>query len=648
MVQVRLSSTTDSAALIARYITDQLADEPHAVSADAAAEMLIDVGILGGPWATAGPLQTENGLPAVYPVRLVASLILLGPLSAGEGPCPVCLERRWRALRPMSERRALEEHSEGQVFGPHPALTPFALDAVWHLLRAMLGQGPSNDAFELRDYLVALNLETLRVVKHRLGRDSLCPACATRQPDTPAAAVIELESRPKRSSNGYRLLSTKAIDIPKSVFANPVCGIIGPQSAADYTHTLTAPVSGRFSIRGTRGEHPIWWSGHANSYRDSTVTGILEGLERYAGLLPRRKDVNVFDSLENLGDEALDPRSCGLYQPDFYRTRLYFTPFTPDLKINWVWGYSLTKARPILVPKQLVYYHDYSRIESIFVQDTSSGCATGSCLEEAVLHGLLELIERDTFLLSWYATLSLPHIDAWSSTNRETLMMLDRIDRLGCDTYLLDMRLDTPIPSVMCFTRRRDEHLGTLVFAAGASLDPEDAIRGALCEVASYLPGFDERVADQEAHLRAIAQDYSKLHVINEHALLYGLPEMALKVAFLFQNPVRRSVAETYQDWLAVRPQNHDLLAAVQFCIDQLRAAGREQVIVVDQTAPEQEQLGFKTVCVIVPGLLPIDFGHEQRRVDDLPRLRTVPRIAGFRPTDLSLEELNPLPHPFP
>ncbi|MFD3453296.1 YcaO-like family protein [Streptomyces sp. NPDC058691] len=31
----------------------------------------------------------------------------------------------------------------------------------------------------------------------------------------------------------------------------------------------------------------------------------------------------------------------------------------------------------------------------------SNGGAIGSCMEEAVLFGLLELIERDAFLLGW-------------------------------------------------------------------------------------------------------------------------------------------------------------------------------------------------------------------------------------------------------
>ena len=44
---------------------------------------------------------------------------------------------------------------------------------------------------------------------------------------------------------------------------------------------------------------------------------------------------------------------------------------------------------------------------------TSSGLACAATLEEAILVGLLELVERDAFMLVWHDRLSLPLLD-WS------------------------------------------------------------------------------------------------------------------------------------------------------------------------------------------------------------------------------------------
>jgi len=90
-----------------------------------------------------------------------------------------------------------------------------------------------------------------------------------------------------------------------------------------------------------------------------------------------------------------------------------------------------------------------------------------------------------------------------------------------------------------------------------------------------------------------------------------------------------------------------DLKRDVDRCIDEVGRAGFD-VIVVDQTLPEQTDLGLHTVKVLVPGLLPIDFGWQRQRALRSPRLRTAHRQAGLRDRDLRPEELHRVPHPFP
>jgi ribosomal protein S12 methylthiotransferase accessory factor len=47
---------------------------------------------------------------------------------------------------------------------------------------------------------------------------------------------------------------------------------------------------------------------------------------------------------------------------------------------------------------------------------------------------------------------------------------------------------------------------------------------------------------------------------------------------------------------------------------------------------------------VIIPGTLPMTFGHHNRRPHDLPRLYEVPPGLGYPRPD----GINPYPHPFP
>ncbi len=71
-------------------------------------------------------------------------------------------------------------------------------------------------------------------------------------------------------------------------------------------------------------------------------------------------------------------------------------------------------------------------------------------------------------------------------------------------------------------------------------------------------------------------------------------------------------------------------------------------MIAVEQTGPEQRALGLATASVLVPGLLPIDFGWARQRALRMPRLRTALREAGRADRDLAPADLNPAPHPFP
>ncbi len=106
-------------------------------------------------------------------------------------------------------------------------------------------------------------------------------------------------------------------------------------------------------------------------------------------------------------------------------------------------------------------------------------------------------------------------------------------------------------------------------------------------------------------------------------------------------------MAEAYQGWERQRPANADLRDDVRYLVELLAGRGFD-TIAVDQTAPEQRAAGLASVRVIVPGLLPIDFGWSRQRALTMPRLRTAYRQAGWREHDLAPADLHLVPHPFP
>jgi len=61
----------------------------------------------------------------------------------------------------------------------------------------------------------------------------------------------------------------------------------------------------------------------------------------------------------------------------------------------------------------------------------------------------------------------------------------------------------------------------------------------------------------------------------------------------------------------------------------------------VQQTTDEHRAGGFDCVKVVVPGTLPMTFGHSLRRTDGIPRILDVPVTLGYRDRPLQPFEIN-------
>jgi ribosomal protein S12 methylthiotransferase accessory factor len=588
----------------------------------------------------------------VIPVYLHGHTALLGPATSVEDPQPPCFHcvaMRWQKLRPEQHRNVLELGGRVVAAGGMPHLTDFALDAIWRTFAqlAEASADPPRTSPHGFPYVYELRLDTLRIRRYPIISDPACVRCARPRPDTAQGAVVEFTSRRKRAVDDFRISRVGDYRLPIHAFANPVCGMLGTTAIPNLASSTTSTVTGYLFVRGGRNLFDFFWSGHADSYDDSAVLAVCEGLERYAGLQRCGVDDLVVDSYANLGGQALDPRECGVYSDEFYRTApSFFTEFTADLVLPWVWGYSLRDSRPILVPERLVYYLGREN-SAHFVEECSNGCAAGSCLEEATFYAMLELIERDAFLLGWYGKVPLPEIDPTTCRSVAIKQMIDRVGMAGYDVRLFDNRIDLPIPVVTAVATRRDGGIGTMCLASGASFDPEDAIRAALCEIATYATDFDQRTLKQLDEVRSMVDDYTKVTDLHHHPLLFGLPEMAPHTEFLLGESRAQPIGDIYRDWEAGRPRTLDLLDDLTFCRDRLVEAGFD-VIVVDQTPPEQRAVGMRTACVIVPGMIPIDFGWTKQRALHMPRMFSAFRRAGWRDTDLDPSELHLVPHPFP
>jgi ribosomal protein S12 methylthiotransferase accessory factor len=252
--------------------------------------------------------------------------------------------------------------------------------------------------------------------------------------------------------------------------------------------------------------------------------------------------------------------------------------------------------------------------------------------------------------MTWYARLPAPPIDLSSARDRSIPLLAQALEaETGYQVVAFDTTMEHGIPSVwvmaVCPPGVRQP---ALACAAGAHLGPELAASRALCELGPLLADLINRYPDVAPRSRALADDPSQVVTMDDHGALYADAEAATRLGFLTAAGPSRSFAGIQARYdIAGAFRHADLTDDLTEVIRRLGRHGLD-VIVVNQTTPEHLAGGFCCVKTIVPGLLPMTFGHRNRRTHGLPRLLEVPRLLGYRDSALRPDEINPHPHPFP
>jgi ribosomal protein S12 methylthiotransferase accessory factor len=489
---------------------------------------------------------------------------------------------------------------------------------------------------EGRVYLV--DLKTLKSSLHAFLPDPLCPYCGNLPIDLPDNARISLQPSLKINNETYRCkpLDDLAEKLSKD-YLNERTGLFN-----NKTVDLLSPFSNVVvNLPSVLGNQPS--AGRTHSFAQSELTAFLEGLERYCGIFPRGKRTVIHDTFRNLSDRALNPVEVGLYSVDQYAQADFpFKPFDPDLPMNWVWGYTFMQERPILVPEQLAYYS--LGFGDSFVIEGSNGCALGGSLEEAIFYGIMEVVERDSFLLTWYAQLSVPRLDPYSSGDMELQLMIERLQAIaGYELYLFNMTMENGIPSIWAIAKNMRKTGANLICAGGTHLDPIRAAKSAIHEVAGNMVYLGEMMKENEDEYYPMLDDPYLVRQMEDHSLLYCLPEAENRLHFLLDpnRPFR-----TFEEEFKPRILHTDLTDELKEVLQQFRRLNLE-VIVIDQTAPETLRNGLYCIKVLIPGMLPMTYGHQLVRLTGLERVLKVPLKLGYAKNMLIMHELNPYPHPF-
>ena len=375
----------------------------------------------GRPWLLTKPIGLEAWLgPFFLP---------------GKTACWSCLAQRLRGHRKLEGYLARCKFTAAPL-AARPAWIPSmqhaALAEAVTVIAYWIGAGGQ---LPLLDRVVSTNVLTLERTHHILARRPQCAACGSGDPIGKAGMrTLHLQSRPKLPGfdGGHRALDSNKVLALLERHLSPITGIVSALVQGERTaladegvgiittleadHNFSDMADDRFFLReGLRRRS----GGKGRTPRQVRLSALAELLERYSG---------VFDGTEPciratgaaLGDVAIHPNACMGFSEHQYSVRnannipedkIRWVPvrFREDVEIDWTPVCSLTTGATRYLPTSYCYY-GYRSNDPLFARADSNGCAAGAVLEEAVLHGFLELVERDAVALWWYNRLRRPGV----------------------------------------------------------------------------------------------------------------------------------------------------------------------------------------------------------------------------------------------
>jgi len=556
---------------------------------------------------------------------------LVGPVfSPGKSCCWTCLADRMKRNR---EVRAFLDRGQARCLAVSPLARHTLGQNGIQLAAVEIAKAIATDfRTELRDHIVSLDLLGSTIVKHYVAARPQCPSCGRKKLRDPSRAPVPVElgtgSKLVMTSGGYRTVSPAATVTRFRKHVSPLTGVVSrlERIEADLPLNTNYYATHNFSVpAATANELRAGLSGGGSAGKGSTAeqgeaSALMEAIERYSGIYQGDEIRKTRRFTDFPSGDAILPNDVLLFSDAQLRDWMstndpHEGPSTPALfdrsaEIEWSPVWSLRDKRFKHLPTSLLYFF-YRGPGQIYAD--SNGCAAGNTIEEAIVQGFLELVERDSYAIWWYNRLRRPQVDLGQFNDSYVRDLQSQLTETGRRLWVLDVTSDLGIPSFVAIMHWMHNSQENIEFGSGAHFDTRIALLRALTELNQFLSiGLMGGGTGEKSSL-----DGSTPLRIQDHPFLTPSDDPAVQPGF--GSKVGR---------LDSREQ---VIACVR-----LAKRKRLDFLVLNQTRPD---IDVPVVRVIVPGMR-----HFYRRLAP-GRLYDVPVKLGLRDRPLSENEVNPL-HP--
>jgi ribosomal protein S12 methylthiotransferase accessory factor len=610
------------------------------VAGEGQAEVVLTDSYLRGELQVCNTQALRGGKPWLL-IKPLGRQVWIGPLfQPGQTGCWECLAKRLQANSPVASYLQGRNGHTGSVVYDR-ACTPATLQVAWGLAaNAVASWVVRGELPELNGKVQTLDVPTWRLQTHTLIRLPFCPACGRPEEGEKRpfqAPVLESRKKTFTQDGGHRVVPPEETLARYQHHVSPITGAVPMLERAapagdGVMHVYVAGTNRARPYRDLahlRGDLRTLNAGKGTSEVQARASGLCEGLERYSGVF-RGDEPRLRARMPDIGEAAVPLNDCLLFSQRQYRerdcrnataSRFSFipVPFDSEANVEWSPVWSLTREEVRYLPTAFCYY-DYPRSdEPTYCIACSNGNAAGNTLEEAILQGFLELVERDSVALWWYNRVRRPGVDLDSFGEPYLGRLQGFMQQRGREMWALDLTADLGFPVFVSICRRTDGPPEQIVFGFGAHLEPRVALLRAVTEMNQMLSSpLLEPEGKELGDPTADPETAQWLKTATRANQPYLLPAAG----------PARTAASYPQVWA------DDVAEDVRACQALVERAGME-MLVLDQTRPE---VGLPVAKVIVPGLR-----HFWARFAP-GRLYDVPVRLGWHSRPLAEDELNPVP----
>jgi ribosomal protein S12 methylthiotransferase accessory factor len=557
---------------------------------------------------------------------------LVGPVfRPGESACWSCLADRMSRNR---EIKSMLDRERARCVAVSP------------LLQDSLGQGGIQLAAieiakaiatgfhtDLNDHIVSLDLTGSTIARHYVAARPQCPECGEkklRDPRRPPAPVaLSAGAKLVMTSGGYRSVSSRATVSRFRKHVSPLTGVVSrlerveadlPLNTNYYaSHNFSAPAKTVDELRAGLSGGSF---GKGSTAEQGEASALMEAIERYSGIfqgdeIRRRRRFTDFapgdailpNDVQLFSDAQFRGERLAIEGPELTPTP---PPFDPSAEIEWSPVWSLRDERFKYLPTGLLYFFHTDSLTAGEIHADSNGCAAGNTVEEAIVQGFLELVERDSYAIWWYNRLQRQELDLGQFDDSYIRDLKNQLAETGRRLWVLDITNDLGIPSFVALSHAAQNGHDFVEYGSGSHFDARIALLRALTEVNQFLA-----IGLMGARAGPSSQEDGSPFYLRDHPYL-----------------ISNGPAQIRPDFGA-EFGGLDKREQVMACVNAVKRLGLD-FLVLDQTRPDIE---VPVVRVIVPGLR-----HFYRRFAP-GRLYDVPIKLGWRDRPLTERELNPL-HP--